>query len=69
MIIEDFFWINIPTDWYKTKSPIRISKGAEEGYGYGHPHQTGEIFEVKPRFRLGVRTESESDREILVAGK
>ena len=24
---------NVPTDWYKNTQPIRISKGAEKGYG------------------------------------
>jgi hypothetical protein len=33
-IVEKKNWSNVPTDWYNNRPPIRISKGAEKGYGY-----------------------------------
>ena len=34
-------WNNVPTDWYKNRPPIRISKGAKEEYEY-HVDEVGE---------------------------
>ena len=46
-------WNNVPTDWYKNRPPIRISKGAKEEYGY-------HVDEVGGETELYIRTSIEN---------